>query len=76
MVIKQMKMKILFLCISVSLAIVAAASAESPPVMPKIRVESVLQNYGDTLKGEQITHAFVIENRGKADLVIEKAEPD
>jgi len=73
---KHMKTRILLISIVVILTFVTALSAESPPVMPKIWVESVLHNYGDTLKGEQITHAFVIENRGKADLVIEKAEPD
>jgi len=72
----QMKIKMLFLCISISLAVVVAVSAETSGLVPKIRVESVLYNYGDILKGEQITHAFVIKNEGKADLVIEKADPD
>ncbi len=73
---KHMKTRILLISIVVILTFVTALSAESPPVMPKIWVASALHNYGDVLKGEKILHAFVIKNQGKADLIIEKAEPD
>ncbi len=73
---KDMKTAILLIYVVVILTCVTALSAESPQLMPKIWVASVLHNYGDVVKGEKILYAFVIKNQGKADLIIEKAEPD
>jgi len=70
------EMKRLFFYIFVMLVCTGSASAEPAREIPKIWVASVLHNYGEVLKGEEINHAFIIKNQGKADLVIEKAQPD
>ena len=42
---------------------------------PKIVVDSLLHNYGDVIRGEKVSHAFVIKNQGKANLIIKDAKP-
>jgi len=42
---------------------------------PKIVVDSVLHNYGEVMRGEKVSHAFVIKNQGKGTLIIKKAKP-
>jgi len=44
--------------------------------LPELAVDSTLYNYGEVFRGEKITHAFIIKNRGNADLIIENASPD
>lgn len=44
--------------------------------VPKIRIASVLRNYGVVMKDGEICHVFAIKNQGNADLIIEKAQPD
>jgi hypothetical protein len=42
---------------------------------PKIVVDSAFHNYGEVLRGEKVSHAFVIKNEGKAPLIIKNAKP-
>jgi len=42
---------------------------------PKIVVDSVLHNYGEVMRGEKVSHAFVIKNQGKETLIIKNAKP-
>lgn len=42
---------------------------------PKIVVDSAFHNYGEVLRGEKVSHAFVIKNQGKAILIIKNAKP-
>jgi len=42
---------------------------------PKIVVDSPFHNYGEVLRGEKVSHAFVIKNQGKATLIIKNAKP-
>ena len=43
---------------------------------PKLVVDSMVYDYGEVIRGETIIHTFVIRNKGKADLIIKKAQPD
>ncbi len=42
---------------------------------PKIVVDSPFHNYGEVLRGEKVSHAFVIKNQGKETLIIKNAKP-
>ena len=44
--------------------------------LPELVIDSTMYNYGEVLRGKKITHAFTLKNRGKGDLIIEKAFPD
>ena len=43
---------------------------------PKLVVDSMVYDYGEVMRGETISHTFVIRNKGKAELIIKKAQPD
>lgn len=42
---------------------------------PKIVVDSPFHNYGEVLRGEKVSHAFIIKNQGGATLIIKNAKP-
>jgi hypothetical protein len=42
---------------------------------PKIVVDSPFHNYGEVLRGEKVSHAFVIKNKGGTNLIIKSAKP-
>jgi len=52
----------------------AGASFARP--LPELAIDSTLYNYGEVFRGKKISHAFILKNRGKGDLIIEKALPD
>lgn len=42
---------------------------------PKIVVDSAFHDYGEVLRGEKVSHTFVIKNQGNATLIIKSAKP-
>jgi hypothetical protein len=52
----------------------AAASAETQPA-PKAVPRNVSHDFGLVQPDSQVTHQFIIENQGEADLIIESVAP-
>lgn len=42
---------------------------------PKLVVDSAFHDYGEVLRGEKVSHSFVIKNEGEATLIIKDAKP-
>lgn len=57
------------------LVMTSAARAQSAS-QPKLWIDAVLHLYGDVVQGEKAVRPFSIKNQGKADLIIERVEPD
>ena len=66
----------LFFCLVISLTCFGKLSATDTDLLPKLVVDSTTHNYGEVIRGEKISHAFLIRNMGKGDLIIKKAKPD
>ncbi|RJQ69993.1 MAG: DUF1573 domain-containing protein [Desulfobacteraceae bacterium] len=50
----------------------AAAQGNEPrAVFPETRHE-----FGSVMEGQEVRHDFVVENRGQADLIIQRVQPD
>jgi hypothetical protein len=52
----------------------ARATAPGGP-QPAIEITTTVHDFGDIYKQDKYVHAFVVHNRGKADLVIEEVKP-
>jgi hypothetical protein len=90
MQLKRTRFRSVFLCLILCLAVVLIGMGkilaqdmtqgkeeESPNgPTPKLVVDSMVYDYGEVMRGEMINHTFVIRNKGKAELIIKKAQPD
>ena len=52
-----------------------AAKAPGGGPQPKIEVLSMAYDFGDVYHQEKYVHAFVVRNRGDADLIIKEVNP-
>jgi hypothetical protein len=62
-----------FIVAVVLIGAVTAAFAEDP--QPEIFIPVMKYDFGDMFEQESYEHTFVLENKGKADLVIEHVKP-
>lgn len=51
-----------------------AANAQEP-LQPKIYMQKMRHDYGKTYPLEKYEHTFVVQNKGKADLIIDNVKP-
>jgi hypothetical protein len=59
---------------AVFLAGIAAAFAQEP-LQPKIFIQKMRHDYGKTYEQEKYEYTFVVQNKGKADLIIDNVKP-
>ena len=63
------------------LAVLAMTSApraqedQKPPPQPKIYIEELRYDLGEVYEQDKYSHKFKVENKGNADLKIEKVKP-
>jgi hypothetical protein len=72
----RMRISLIILCLicTVILGFHSPGNIWAQP-KPKIVVDAPFHNYGEVMRGEKVSHAFVMKNRGTADLIIKGAKP-
>ena len=55
--------------------VVGAPLMAQDDLKPKIHLPKIRHDFGKTFEQEKYEHDFVVINRGKADLIIEKVKP-
>lgn len=65
-----------FICCFVSGAAVCRGANDPAPDTPSARTAQSRYLFGSVLEGKEILHDFIIENKGTADLKIEKVRTD
>lgn len=68
--------------VAISAGVLAVLSMISGPrvlaqdeLKPKIYLPEIRYDFGKVFEQEKYEHDFVVQNRGKADLIIEKVKP-
>ena len=67
---------LLFFCLVISLICSGKLWAKDPALFPKLVVDSKTHYMGEVMRGEIISHTFLIRNTGKGNLRIKKAQRD
>jgi hypothetical protein len=73
-----MKLRNLFLSLSMVLTFATMAQAQEPPAqtgVPKLVIASFSHDFGEVKAGTPLEYAFVVKNQGKADLLIKSVAP-
>lgn len=52
-----------------------AVFAEEEELQPRLYIPQMRHDFGEVFETEIFSHDFVVRNRGKADLLIEKVKP-
>ena len=58
-----------------SILVAPLVMAEDGDLQPEIFLPQLRHDFGKVFEQEKYEHDFVVKNRGKADLVIEKVKP-
>jgi len=57
------------------LPFLAVAAGEGQEKQPKIVIDEMIYDFGAVYEQAKLSHAFIVRNEGKADLVIESVKP-
>jgi hypothetical protein len=71
---KRLDLVIVYLIFNMIIGINVTGKVFAQP-KPKIVVDSAFHDYGEVLRGEKVSHTFVIKNQGNATLIIKNARP-